>query len=433
MQRAYELKVLRSGAEKVHKGETDQCVALPWPAEEEDLKSGERFALAVRAQGTDQIWTEWSDTVQAEASLLHKQDWKAEIIGADQVPPANLPKRPFYVRTTFELSASDVDKNKQHGVRIYATALGVYNLYLNGQRVGDHVLAPGWQSYDHRLHLQTYVVPPELFQPGPNILGALVGEGWYAGHLTWAEGYRNIWGAEIGVGVQLVLPGKEVRSGAEGWEWTYGPILSSELYDGETYDTTLIDEHWCSPKSKSTWRPVKPIPFPEDVRLIAPEAPPIRVTEEVKPVEVITTPKGKKIIDFGQNLVGWVRIDNLLAHKGTAPGLVKLRFAEVLDKGEIGMRPLRDAKATDIIHLGKRNVEGWEPSFTTHGFRYVEVNGIVADRDNFTAVVVHSDMERLGDFECSHPSITKLHKNIVWGLKGNFVGVPTDCPQRDER
>jgi alpha-L-rhamnosidase len=155
--------------------------------------------------------------------------------------------------------------------------------------------------------------------------------------------------------------------------------------------------------------------------------------EELEVLRLIITPSGKRILDFGQNFVGWVRIKRLPLRSKPNEAVI-LRFAEVLDKGELGVRPLRSAEATDKIYLGTDELEDWEPKFTTHGFRYCEVDGLSeVDIRNFTGVVIHSDMERIGDFSCSHKLVNQLHKNVVWSLKGNFVGLPTDCPQRDER
>lgn len=419
VQKSYELEITR-GEAKRYKVDSDASVDVPWPREDEAVRSREKVGVAIRACGKDGSWTDWYED-SLETALLDAGDWSADFVTTDIKPAGHLPKRPFYTRTTFSLDPSSLDRIKDDGARVYATALGVYQLELNGKRVGDHVLAPGWQSYDHRLHCQTHVVPSELFKAGENVMGAVVGEGWYAGHLTWRDHLRNLWGEEIGVRVQLEVGGQTVASG-KGWEWAYGPLLGSELYDGETFDASLVDPDWSSTGSRSSWRPVNTLTLLKSTSLIAPEAPPIRRVMEVRPVELITTPKGKKIIDFGQNVAGWAKLKTLPAGQGT----VTMRFAEVLDRGEIGMRPLRSAKATDTIFLGPSAVSDWEPVFTTHGFRYVEVTGLEVKLEDFTAVVVYSDMERLGDFTCSHETINKLHENVVWGLRGNFVGVPTD-------
>jgi len=408
-QENYELSFTRNGKETTHKVDSSENVEVPWPKDEPGLKSREQVEVRVRAGG------DWYSQ-KVEAALLDSSDWSASVIGPDIPAPANLPKRPFYLRRTFNCDSSS-------SARIYATALGVYEINVNGKRVGDHVMAPGWQSYNHRLHYQTYKV--DNLVKGDNTIEIVVGEGWYSGRLTWMPDMRNIWGKDIGVMIQLEMEGKSVLTTDDSWEWSYGNLLSSELYDGESYDANL---------NPTEWRSVKIIPLLK-TNLIAPEAPPIRRIEDLKPIKLITTPSGKKILDFGQNFVGWVKIKSI--PKASRPNeTITLRYAEVLDKGEMGMRPLRSAKVTDRIYLGEA-MDEWEPKFTTHGFRYCEVSGPGSLLENyestFIGVVIHSDMERIGDFTCSHEMVNKLHQNVVWGLRGNFVGLPTDCPQRDER
>ncbi|ORY31053.1 bacterial alpha-L-rhamnosidase-domain-containing protein [Naematelia encephala] len=420
-QKGYELSFSRSGGNPTtYQIDSGENIEIPWPKDEPPLSSRERVEVKIRAKG-ETGWTEWyRETV--EAALLDESDWVASTIAPDVKPPSNLTKRPFYVQNTFTL-----DSVKGDG-RIYATALGVYEISINGVTIGDHVLAPGWQSYKHRLHYQTYSIPEGVLVQGNNSIEVIVGEGWYSGRLTWLEVCRNLWGEEIGVMIQVEVGGKPVATSGNGWEWSYGALLASELYDGETYDVDI--------GKPNQWQATKTISLPTGTTLIAPEAPPIRRIEMLKPKERLTSPSRKTILDFGQNLVGWVKVHNVPA-KAKMNECITLRFAEVLDKGELGVRPLRSAKATDKIFLGDQGLKEWEPKFTTHGFRYCEVTGpaslLDGYEDNFTAVVVHSDIQRIGDFECSHAMINQLHRNVVWGLKGNFVGLPTDCPQRDER
>ena len=420
LQTDYELSLERDGKAQTHSVSSSDNLDIPWPKEEQPLRSRERVKVGVRCKGKGQ-WTDWYyETV--EAGLLSDDDWSAKVVAPSVAQPSNLPKRPFHMRSTFTLDSTN-------GVaRLYATALGVYQITINGQRIGDHVLAPGWQSYNHRLHYQVYAVPNGILKKGTNTIEALVGEGWYSGRLTWLDNCRNIWGDEIGVQAQLEVDGKSVVGTDDKWEWAFGRLLSSELYDGETFDagTALTD-----------WQSTKTLFFPSGTQLLAPEAPPIRRTEELTPKSLSVSPSGKKILDFGQNLVGWVKIRNI-PKRARCNEAITLRFAEVLTKdGEMGIRPLRSAKATDRIFLGEEPVADWEPTFSFHGFRFCEVTGpssVLEDwQADFAAVVIHSDMERLGDFECSHQLINQLHRNVVWGLKGNFVGLPTDCPQRDER
>jgi alpha-L-rhamnosidase len=298
----------------------------------------------------------------------------------------------------------------------------LYEATLNGKRIGDQVLAPGWQSYNHYLAYQIYDVT-DLLVSGTNVLGAYVGEGWYATRLG-RPGERNLWGDRPSFLGQLEVDGNVVVKTDSSWVWADGPVITSEIYDGETVDTRLDNETWWKAKGS----PVEVLGKPKG-KLVARDAPPVRRLLEVKPKEVITTKSGKKVLDFGQNLVGWVRIDKDFAAK---EGSIKIRHAEVMEHGELGVRPLRTAKATDEIILGGKT-KGWEPKFTFHGFRYAEVSGVDVDLDSFTAVVVYSDMRRTGTFHSSHSAINQLHSNVVWSMMGNFVSVPTDCPQRDER
>jgi alpha-L-rhamnosidase len=310
----------------------------------------------------------------------------------------------------------------------------VYEVQINGVVVGDHVLAPGWTSYHNRLRYQTFDVT-DLLREGHNAIGAILGDGWYRGRLGFDGGRRNIYGDRLALMAQLEIdyaPGRSVRIVTdETWRAAQGPILASDLYDGETYDARLERPVWSSPVyDDSDWEGVRQIDRDLDT-LVAPSGPPVRRTELVAPVAITTSPSGHTIVDFGQNLVGRLR---LTVH-GEAGQTITLRHAEVLENGELCTRPLRTAQATDRYTLGGEGVETWEPRFTFHGFRYAEVEGWPGRLgvDDLRAVVCHSDLERTGWFECSDPLINRLHENVVWSMRGNFLDVPTDCPQRDER
>ncbi|MGO4756492.1 family 78 glycoside hydrolase catalytic domain, partial [Streptomyces sp. 2MCAF27] len=211
-----------------------------------------------------------------------------------------------------------------------------------------------------------------------------------------------------------------------------GPVLRSEIYDGEVYDARLERDGWSRPGHDITtdWSPVSETDPPAG-ELVAPTGPPIRRVQTVAPTEVITTPSGRTVLDFGQNLVGRLRI----TVSGPAGHTVTLRHAEVLEGGELGVRPLREAEATDVYTLRGEGTETYEPRFTFHGFRYAEVTGWPGPLDpaDVLAVVVHTDMARTGWFSCSEPLVERLHENVVWSMRGNFLDIPTDCPQRDER
>ncbi len=413
-QASYEVKVHRQGKVEEYKVDSGDNVTVPWPSA--PLVSREAVRVKVRSVGTNGQNTAWKG-LDLETALLDKSDWTARMItGEDQ--PADAPKRPFLFTTAFNVQ----DTSKP--ARLYATAWGIYEAEINGQRIGDHLFAPGWQAYAHRLHYQVYDIAPML-QKGHNNIGVHVAEGWYAGRLGFGGGRRDLYGDHVAFLGQIEIDGKVVAATGPDWKWSYGPLETAELYDGEVFDSRKDATMFDGP-----WHPVNTLGLPT-AALVAPEAEPVRKTEEVAPKEIITTPSGKIIIDFGQNLVGYLRINR---NPQVAAGkTITLRHAEVLEHGELGVRPLRHAKATDIITTGG-DLTNWTPHFTFHGFRYAEIAGYPnLSLDSFTAIVIHTDMERLGHFECSHKEINQLHRNVTWGLRGNFLSVPTDCPQRDER
>jgi alpha-L-rhamnosidase len=406
--------------------ESNQSVLVPWPFN--PLKSRERLTLRVRVWGADGEASEWSQPASVEAGLFQRDDWKARFVTPDwdedtsRPQPCPLLRREFNVRPGVKQA------------RLYLTALGVYEAQLNGAIVGDHVLAPGWTSYHHRLRYQTFDVAERLHE-GSNAIGVILGDGWYRGRLGFRGGRRNIYGDRLALLVQLEI---EYADGTterivtdESWRAATGPILASDIYDGEHYDARLERQGWSTPGyDDRNWAGVRLLDW-DFSTLVAPSGPPVRRTELVAPAAMATSPSGRLIVDFGQNLVGRLR----LTTQGAAGQTITLRHAEVLEDGELCTRPLRLAKATDRYTLRGGGVETWEPRFTFHGFRYAEVEGWpgTLKADDIRAVVCHSDMERSGWFECSDPLLNRLHENVVWSMRGNFLDIPTDCPQRDER
>ncbi|MFI0354925.1 glycoside hydrolase family 78 protein [Actinomadura sp. 9N407] len=316
---------------------------------------------------------------------------------------------------------------------LYVTAIGVVEPYLNGERVGDEVLAPGWTSYRHRLSVSRHEVT-HLVTPGANALGAIVGEGWALGRLGY-ENRRNHYANRPAVLLQLELEYPDGHTEVVGTDRSFtagtGAVLANSLYDGEEHDARLEPEGWSRPGfDDGAWSRVEE--FDWDLgTLVIEAAPPIRRVEEIPPVAILKSPPGSTIVDFGQNISGRVR----LTMTGDAGRTVTLRHAEVLIDGELNTETLRTAAATDRYTLRGGAKEEWEPRFTVHGFRYVEVDGYpgVLEPEAITAVVVHSEMRRTGWFRTSDPLLDRLHSNVVWSMRGNFVGLPTDCPQRDER
>jgi alpha-L-rhamnosidase len=417
-QAAFEIEV---DGEALARVEGDESVFVAWPAP--PLRSREERRVRVRVWGPDGSASTWSEPLVVEAGLLDPGDWVAAWIttadGGDQ--------RPQRFRRSFT-PAGPVAR-----ARLYVTSAGIHQVDLNGHPVGDHVLAPGWTAYGHRLRYDTHDVTA-LVAEGGNVLGATVADGWWRGHLSW-EMTRAVYGDRIGLLAQLELTYEDgtvdVVASDGTWRVAPGPWEAADLYNGETYDARREDPGWSAPGADDAgWAAAAPFE-PAVGALVAPIGPPVRRIEELSVVDVVRSPSGRTILDFGQNLVGWVRF----TVQGEAGTTVTLRHAEVLEHGELGTRPLRQAEATDRYTLRGGPPETWEPSFTFHGFRYVEVDGWPGepDRAAFTAVVVHSDMERTGTFSCSHELLNQLHRNVVWGMRGNFVDVPTDCPQRDER
>jgi len=319
--------------------------------------------------------------------------------------------------------------------RLYATALGTYTLQLNGSTVGDQVLAPGWTDYRQRVIYQAYDVTPML-KLGPNAIGALLAPGWYSTPLTWDQQPNNYGNTPpvVKVLLRIVHPDGSVDwiGSDETWKADQSPIISAEIYNGETFDARLVQSGWDTYSfSDSSWQSVQ-LPQVPDVSIVWQYFQPIRV-ETVLTAKDITNPKpGIYVFDFGQNLAGVAR----LQAQGAAGTDVRLRFAEITNPdGTIYTDNLRTAKATDHFILSGRGLEEFQPSFTFHGFRYVEVSGLTAapGRESVKAVVIHTDAPFTAELKTGSKMLNQLWSNIVWGQRSNFVGVPTDCPQRDER
>jgi alpha-L-rhamnosidase len=311
------------------------------------------------------------------------------------------------------------------------TALGVVEARVNATVVGDEVLAPGWTSYRHRLVESAHDVTRDIVA-GTNVLGAIVGDGWALGRLGW-ENKRNHYAERPALFAELVLEyddRTEVIASDTEFRAGTGGVRENSIYDGELFDARLEPRGWDSAGfDDSTWTGVDVVEWPLEA-LTRSSAEPIRRVEELEPAEIITTPSGKTVVDFGQNLSGRVRF-TVTAELGT---VITLRHAEVMIDGEIDMETLRTAKCIDTF-ISAGGTDTWEPRFTFHGFRYVEIDGWPGflDPAAVRAIVTHSDMTRTGWLETSNPLLNQLHSNAVWSMRDNFVGVPTDCPQRDER
>ncbi|GGR28976.1 glycoside hydrolase family 78 protein [Deinococcus ruber] len=429
VQAAFQLQSLNTSGqvlEETPRTERAESVLVAWPFA--PLVSREQRRLRVRVWGQDGSASAWSELLSVEAGLHTPGDWQARFITPDWTEDLTRPQPAPLLRTTFSVRPGLVS------ARLYVSALGVYEARLNGARVGDQLLSPGWTSYHHRLRYQTFDVTEQLLE-GENALGAMLGDGWYRGRLGFGGGRRNLYGERLALLAQLELTyddGTLERTVTDDrWRASTGAIRASDLYDGETYDARLEQPGWDTRGFDDRhWTGVRTLDHDLST-LVAPDGPPVRRIQTLAALSVHTSPSGRTLVDFGQNLVGWVR----LRVSGEAGQTVTLRHAEVLEDGELGTRPLRFAACTDQYTLKGGGEELWEPRFTFHGFRYVQVDGWPGSFDPaaLEAVVVHSDLERRGWFECSEPLVERLHENIVWGMRGNFLDLPTDCPQRDER
>lgn len=406
--------------------ESDQSIQVVYDGPE--LKSRNRYYWRVRIEDNHDHQSSWSDLAFWEMGLLNPDDWEADWIEPSfEQDSTTSPPSPMF-RNEFELE-SNVES-----ARVYVTSHGVYEMEINGEKVGNQVLAPGWTSYHNRLQYQTYDIT-ELLNSGENAVGVTLGDGWYRGYLAWGDA-RNHYGKTLGLLAQIEVTfedgSTEIFTTNKDWKVSTGPIQKSDIYDGETYDARLEKEGWSQAGyDDRNWSSVKAANHGKG-NLVAPEGPPVRKIQTLKPLKIFQTPEGDTVVDFGQNLVGWVHI-TAEGKRGTE---IILQHAEVLTKeGNFYTANLREADQTNRYILKGEGEETFEPHFTFQGFRYVKVEGYPRElsKDDLTAIVIHSDMEPTGHFESSNALINQLQHNIVWGQKGNFVDIPTDCPQRDER
>ncbi|MHC5797886.1 family 78 glycoside hydrolase catalytic domain [Lacisediminihabitans sp. FW035] len=428
VQDRYQLELVRGETRlRSELRDSAESVLVDWPFA--SLESRQRAQVRVRCWGADGQPSAWSAPATVEAGLLASGDWVASAVGPALVPESRSETAPWLIRAGFSLHRPIVS------ARLYATAHGNFEAEINGRRVGDETLAPGWTSYSHRLRYRTYDVT-DLLSPGANAIGAHLADGWYRGRLGFHGGHTDLYGDDVALLAQLEVTLDDgsvvVVATDESWRVARGPIRRASLLEGERYDARLEVPGWSEPGfADSTWQGA--VGFDLDPQtLVAPTGPPVRCTQELPPLTVTTSPRGASILDFGQNLVGRLRI----RVRGEAGTRLRLRHAEILQDGELETRPLRGATATDEYVLrGDTDGEEWEPRFTLHGFRYAEITGWTGGpiADNVVARVYHSDLERTGYFECSDGLLNRLHENVVWSMRGNFVDIPTDCPQRDER
>ena len=420
-QTAYRIET-KSGDKQWDSGwvESDQSTLVPYGGEPFTSRQQVEWHVSYRDENGKE--SGWSAPAHFELGLLSAKDWKAQWIRpAGESDPTK--EAVAWLRRSFST------EKKIARARLYVTARGLFELSLNGTRVGDDHFANGWTSYHNRLDTLTYDVTSQL-RSGDNTIEALLGSGWYAGRLTWAKGKKDFYGDHPELLFQLEITYEDGTSTtviSDGqWEGTFdGPVVSSSLYDGESYDARQTGANWKPVVAEADLGPEQLVPKP---------FPPARHKETLQ-VQNITEPEpGHFVFDLGQNMVGWAKIKIPVEKDKTTT----LHFAEMLNaNGTLYTENYRSAKSTDTYTAAETGTIGWEPHFTCHGFRYVEISGlpqgVTPQKDWVKGIVLHSDLTQIGQFESSHAKLNQLQSNIVWGQRGNFVDIPTDCPQRDER
>ncbi|HSI10039.1 MAG TPA: family 78 glycoside hydrolase catalytic domain [Rariglobus sp.] len=410
-----------------HRVDDDSSVLVPYagPA----LEPHTRYHWRIRIWDHTGTVSAWSSSAWFETGFLNSAvEWPAAKWIHFPLPATDAARPAGQLSKTFRLAGAPSE------ARLYITARGIFEPHLNGRRIGQDHLTPGWTDYRHRLEYLTYDVTDQL-AAGENTLGALLADGWYAGFLGWKRD-RDLYGgpAALFATLRIVEADGSVRwiGTDSSWRGSPSPFTAADIYDGEIFDARLASDNWCTPaasgkKLKSAHElSVSPLP------LAGKAFGRVRTTQELNALTLTQPEKGVHVFDLGQNMVGNIRL-RIRAPRGTR---ITLHYAEMLQAdGTLYTANLRSAKAADIYICRGGGVEIYEPRFTFHGFRYVGISGLKTKPrlDAVTGLVWHSEMEATGSFTTSHPLVNQLQSNIQWGQRGNFLEVPTDCPQRDER
>ena len=430
LQRAWQVQVHEGGNLLWDSGKvnSEQSTLVPYGGP--PLRSRQRCDWRVRVWAGSSELSPWSRAASWETGLLRADDWQADWIDPEgDVDPQAFKPAPT-LRREFELTAA------LRSARLYATAHGLYELWLNGKRVGDRWMTPGWSAYHTRLEYQAYDVT-DLLQHGENALGAILGDGWWRGKLS-LDSRRNSYGERLALLLQLEITYSDgsrlLVTSDDRWRATGdGPVRKSDWQDGEIYDARMELPGWNEPGfDDDNWRPVRVVGHSKD-NLVASSAPPVRRRERFTP-QILRSPGGQTILDFGQNISGHVRF----RVRGPAGTQVKLSHVEALDR-DGNAAPfqtfLNMERLLQEVHYTLRGGEDevYAPRFTSHGFRYVRLEGWPGEPqpEDFEAVAIYSDMPTTGHFSCSSRALNQLHGNVLWSMKGNFMDVPTDCPTRE--
>ena len=416
--------------------ESSQSIWVPYQGQA--LESRQRVHWQVRYWDEQGRGSEWSEPAHLELGLLHNEDWTGEWIGLKLDDLADAPEGeekvkyvPEYLRNEFGVSTAIAS------ARLYVTAKGLYEVYINGQRVGRDYMAPGWTPYDTRIETLTYDVTG-LVRRGENAIGAILGEGWYAGRLMRRD--QRFPEFRPYLLLQLEITGEDGRRTTivtdESWKATNdGPLRFSGIYDGEVYDARKELPGWNHLSyDDASWGNVATEPVSGDIALVPKRHYPVRMTESLPAIEITEPEPGKYVFDLGQNMVGWP----VLEIPVRADQTITVRVAEMLKQdGTLYTANYRRARSTDEYTGAGDSMITWHPTFTFHGFRYVELSGfpegVTPEKSWVTGKVLHSDFSQSGRFSSSHEKLNQLQQNITWGQRGNYLDIPTDCPQRDER
>lgn len=409
-------------------GKVDSSESIQVPYEGPALQSCMRYYYRVRVWNQKDEPGPWSRTGWWETGIMDFNEWEGDWITPEydfQAPKTACP----ILRREFCL------KGQIRQARAYVTAKGDYELYINGSKAGDAFLTPGWTSYNKRLLYQTYDVT-DLLAQGENAVGAMIGSGWYKGELGWRS-RRNLYGGRealiLEIHVEYEDGTKEKILSDASWKSSYrGPVIYAEHYHGETYDARKETEFSRPGLDTGEWFGVRPMGRVTKSVLRAQECESVKIKEILKPVCILETPRGEKVLDMGQNMTGWVRF----RVKGCTGSRVILSHAEMLDPdGNFYTDNLKGAKQRIEYILKGDGEEVYRPHFTFQGFRYVRIDEFPGEPDisQFEGLVLYSDLERTGEFSCSDPLLNRLYENTMWSQKGNFVDIPSDCPQRCER
>jgi alpha-L-rhamnosidase len=451
MQIAYEVRVgEKNGKEKIwNSGKQMSAQSLFVPYTGSSLKSAVTYFWQVRIWDNKGKVSDWSEKAFWQMGLLRETDWKAKWIESGS--PADTVNGPALLFSK-QFSAG----KKIISATAFLTTHGMYEAFINGRKIGNDYLTPGWTSYNKRLQYQVYDVT-NLLRKGKNAMGVNIGSGWYRTNLAWNNN-RNLYGKKIALLLQLEInysDGSNETIISDGsWKTSdQGPIRSSEIYNGEVFDARKEMVGWNEPGYNDLeWQSAIESSYPKNI-LLATYNEPVRMHESFQPARIFKTPRGEQVIDFGQNLVGW----ETMTIEGKTGDTIIVDHAEVLDKeGNFYTDNLRAAKARNVYVLKGGGKEFLRPHFTFQGFRYLRLKGFSGEIRGgkfnqkvelsnsshtgsprsvafISASTLYSDMKPTGKFECSNPLLNQLQHNIQWGQKGNFLDVPTDCPQRDER